>query len=254
MTSRQQQPHHPTASAARGASWSAVAEMPEPSGIGDTAVERPTATAAPLREIPAGSFGSNIHLAACLALVAFTFSSCGKNEAPIAIEAVKPAPVVSEAKIDAAINEALSTPQTSPEAEKADSLLQKAEGVLNRHASKNAEELLNVPEVHESLKICLQKLAQDKALQNQINTSVQLAAQMKGLSAEAGSVGLDLNVKGYDAARKSRMLQAVLSEDPRQIVRFLSEEIGEATPELSFGGVERASNGVSIKETPLPPK
>jgi hypothetical protein len=48
------------------------------------------------------------------------------------------------------------------------------------------------------------------------------------------------------------MVQAVISEDPKQIVRFLTEEIGEAVPELTLGGADRASNGVKIKETPAP--
>jgi hypothetical protein len=65
-------------------------------------------------------------------------------------------------------------------------------------------------------------------------------------------VGLDLDIKGYDRSRKSRMIQAVMSEDPKQIVRFLTEEIGEATAELTYGGAQRASNGVAIKETPPP--
>jgi len=49
------------------------------------------------------------------------------------------------------------------------------------------------------------------------------------------------------------MLQAVMSEDPRQIVRFITEEVGEAAPELTLGGADRASNGVAIKQIPPPP-
>jgi hypothetical protein len=46
------------------------------------------------------------------------------------------------------------------------------------------------------------------------------------------------------------MLQAALSEDPQQLVAFLVGEIGEAAPDLSFGGMERAPNGVSIVPNP----
>ena len=130
----------------------------------------------------------------------------------------------------------------------------RAEDILARYPEKNAAELLNLPEVNEALKVGLTRLSKDKRLQDQINNSAAMVAKMQGLSGEPGTVGLDLDIKGYDHARKSRMLQAVLSEDPKQIVRFVTEEVGEAAPELTYGGVQRASNGVAIKETPPPTK
>jgi hypothetical protein len=188
-----------------------------------------------------------------IALLAIALISCGKKEAPKTIvEAPKPA-AVSDAKIEAAIADALTPAEPSKSDEQA-GLEAQAEDILSKHPNKNGLELLGVPEVQEALKAGLTKLSKDKTLQNQINQSVALAAKMKGLSGEPGTVGLDLDVKGYDHARKSRMIQAVMSEDPKQIVRFLSEEIGEATPELSYGGAQRASNGVSLRETPPPAK
>ncbi|MCX6857989.1 MAG: hypothetical protein NTV80_24140 [Verrucomicrobia bacterium] len=191
-----------------------------------------------------------------VALLAFALISCGKKEAPKpTVEAPKPA-AVSEAKIDAAIADAL-TPAAPTAPSKSDlqaGLEAQAEDILAKHPNKNGQDLLGVPELQEALKAGLTKLSKDKNLQNQINQSVSLAAKMKGLSGEPGTVGLDLDLKGYDHARKSRMVQAVISEDPKQIVRFLTEEIGEAAPELSFGGAPRASNGVALKETPLPAK
>jgi hypothetical protein len=182
-------------------------------------------------------------------------AACGKKEpAKPTAEAPKPA-AVSDAKIDAAIVEALA-PTEAPAPSKSDvqaGLEALAEDLLAKYPHKNAVELLNVPEVNEALKAGLTKLGKDKKLQEQINSSVALAAKMKGLSGAPGSVGLDLDIKGYDHARKSRMLQAVMSEDPKQIVGFLTQEIGEAAAELSYGGVERASNGVAIKENVTPP-
>lgn len=188
-------------------------------------------------------------VALCLSL-----ASCGKEEsAKPAADAPKPA-AVSDAKIDAAIADALtsSEPSAPTKADVEAGLEAQAEDLLSKYPNKNAAELLNVPEVNEALKAGLTKLGQDKKLQEQINNSVALAARMKGLSGEPGKVGLDLDIKGYDRSRKSRMLQAVMSEDPKLIVRFLTEEIGEATPELSYGGADRASNGVAIKETTPP--
>lgn len=193
--------------------------------------------------------------AVCASLFAFVLVSCGKKEAPkTTAEASNPV-AVSDAKIDAAVMDAL-TPSEPAAPSKSDlqaGLEAHAEDILAKYPGKNAQDLLNVPEVNEALKAGLTKLGKDKKIQDHINNSVALAAKMKGLSGEPGSVSLDLDVKGYDHSRKSRMLQAVMSEDPQQIVNFLTQEIGEAAPELSFGGAERASNGVAIKENP-PPK
>jgi len=184
-------------------------------------------------------------------LAVFMLSSCGKKDAPRSpVEAQKSA-AVSEATIDAAIAEAL-TPAAPAKSDVQSGLEAQAEDILARYPNKNAQDLLGVPEVTEALKAGLTKLSKDKRLQDQINGSVSLAAKMQGLSGAPGSVGLDLDVKNYDHARKSRMIQAVMSEDPKQIVGFLVGEIGEAAPELSYGGVVRASNGVAIKEQ-MPP-
>jgi hypothetical protein len=37
---------------------------------------------------------------------------------------------------------------------------------------------------------------------------------------------------------------------PKNIVNFLEGEIGEAVPDIAYGGVERAPNGVSIVPDP----
>lgn len=200
--------------------------------------------------------GASAYWLTFLGMVALCLSlaSCGKKEAPkTANEAPKPA-AVSDAKIDAAIADALapSEPSAPTKSDVQAGLEAQAEDILAKYPNKNAQDLLNVPEVNEALKVGLTKLSKDKKLQDQINNSVALAAKMKGLSGAPGTVGLDLDLKGYDHDRKSRMVQAVISEDPKQIVRFLTEEIGEAAPELSFGGAQRASNGVALKETPPP--
>lgn len=198
------------------------------------------------------------HLQVGMAAVLISLTvSCGKKpEAPKAGEA-PPAPPkaatttsVSDSHLDSLITEAL---EPLPD-QRQNALAEEAESIIDKYPNKTAADLLNVPEVNESLKVALTKLGQDKKLQNQINSTVELAARMKGLEGTPGSVGLDLQVQGYDRPRTSRMLQAVLSEDPKRIVRFIAEEVGEATPELSYGGVYRASNGVAIKENPPPAK
>ena len=183
--------------------------------------------------------------ASVVAAIAITLlASCGKTpEAakPAAPEAPK-ATVVSDSKIEAAITEALSAPMPA-----ASDLADGAQAILAQYPGKTATDLLNVPEVNTKLRNLLTKLGQDKPLLARINSSVDLAAQIKGLE---GAAKLDLDMKGYDKARTSRMLQAVLSEEPKQLVAFLVGEIGEAAPDISFGGMERAPNGVSIVPNP----
>lgn len=72
---------------------------------------------------------------------------------------------------------------------------------------------------------------------------------MKGLEGTPGLVGLDLDTKNYNRDQ-FRMLQAALSKDPKRIVGFLVEEIGEAAG-TCYGGKDRASNGIAIKEKPV---
>ena len=183
--------------------------------------------------------------ASVVAVIAITLlASCGKSpEAakPAAPEAPKAA-VVSDSKIEAAITEALSAPAPA-----VDDLANEAQAVLAQYPGKTAQDLLNVPEVSTKLRNLLAKLGQDKALLARINSSVDLAAQIKGLE---GAAKLDLDIKGYDKARTSRMLQAVLSEEPKQLVAYLVGEIGEAAPDISYGGLDRAPNGVSIVPNP----
>lgn len=194
-----------------------------------------------------GGHGAWLALTAALAL-----SACGKPEAtpPATEPAASVTPALSERQLDAEIGRALTPSRAEREAELAD----RAEAVLDQYPGKNVTELLNTPEVNASLRVALTKLAENKPLQDQINNTVALAAQMQGLSGAPGSSRLDLDTSNYDPARKSRLLQAVLSEDPKRLVGFLAQEIGEAVPELSFQGVERASNGIAIKANPPPAK
>lgn len=204
-----------------------------------------------------GSLTDLVSARAAVAVVAIALLvSCGKKEtaqAPVAAPAPKAA-VVSDAKIEAELAQALAEDPKNAAAAENEALADEAESILDKYPNKPAADLLNLPEVNESLKVALTKLGQDKGLQNQINSTVELAAKMKGLEGTPGSVGLDLDTKNYNRDQKSRMLQAVLSKDPKRIVGFLVEEIGEAAPELSYGGKDRASNGIAIKENQPPAK
>jgi len=186
-----------------------------------------------------------------VALVALTLASCGKKtEEPVKTPAAPAPAVVSDTRIESEIKNVLAGAAPAPVAAAPSELQREAESIIDKYPGKSAADLLNVPEVNTKLRTLLAKLAQDNALKQRIDGSVTLAAQIKGLE---GAAKLDLDIKGYDRARTSRMLQSALSEDPNQLVAFLVGEIGEAAPDLSFGGMERAPNGVSIVPNPAAP-
>ncbi len=181
-----------------------------------------------------------------LIIVAVALAACGKSPEAVkttaAPAAPKPAATVSDAKIEAEISSALTTPAT-PVSAADDALKSEADDIIANYPGKNAIELLATPEVKDKLAVAMKKLSSNPVLLKQVNSSVDLAAQIKGMD---GAAKLDLDMKGYDQARTSRMLQSVLSEDPQRIVNFLVSEIGEAAPDLSYGGLDRAPNGVAI--------
>lgn len=211
--------------------------------------------------------GVRLDRAAIIVLAAMVagLASCGRDSAsnaPAAQTSKTPGEErqVSAETIDGEIAKALAPEQSTPAgpataatARSAGSLEDEAEDILSRYPGKNAQELLNVPEVNARLASALKKLAADPQLQQVIKTTVDVAAQFKGLDGPSGSARLDLDVTKYDRPRTSRMLQAVLSEDPGQIVHFLVGEIGEATPDISYGGMQRAANGVAIVPVDQPP-
>jgi hypothetical protein len=179
-----------------------------------------------------------------LIMTALALASCGKSPeaAKTAPAPVAPKPTaVAEARIEAEISSALTPATTVSPAN--DALKSEADSIIAHYPGKNATELLNTPEVKDKLSAAMKKLSADPVLTQRVNSTVDLAAQIKGLD---GAAKLDLDMKGYDQARTSRMLQSVLSEDPQRIVNFLVSEIGEAAPDLSYGGLERAPNGVAI--------
>ena len=186
-----------------------------------------------------------------LIMTALMLASCGKT--PAAAKTASPATpkpaAVADARIEAEISSALTpAPEKTPSSAN-DALKSEADSIIAHYPGKNATELLNTPEVKDKLAVAMKKLSADPILTQRVNSTVDLAAQIKGLD---GAAKLDLDMKGYDQARTSRMLQSVLSEDPQRIVNFLVSEIGEAAPDLSYGGLERAPNGVAIVPNTLP--
>jgi hypothetical protein len=183
--------------------------------------------------------------------------SCGKpaTEAkPVAAPMTKEPKPAPAGKTEVDLTEALAMLEPEPAKETPVSELEEeALRVMNLYPDKNAEELLNVPEVNPSLVKALQGLGADPQLQAYMNSSVDLAAKFKGLDGPPGSYKLNLDVKAYNDGRTQRMLAAVLSEKPGQVVQFLVEELGEASFEFTFTGADKTSNGISLDPAPTPP-
>jgi hypothetical protein len=203
--------------------------------------------------------------AAGLLLSIAALVSCSKNEDPKPAAPV-PAPStqapspsdmkVADSELDEQISKVFSpaadqTPSAFPAVTTDLAIL--AQDIMEKYPDKNAEELLGVPEVKDKLGNALKKLAADKELQNLVNGSVHLAAQIKGLEGPPGAHAMNLDLKTYDKPRTARMLQSVLSEDPKRVVSFLVQELGEAAVDLSYGGLEKSLNGISIVPNPSPP-
>jgi hypothetical protein len=201
-----------------------------------------------------------------LIAVALALTSCGKKQeepkvaapVPTPPPVVAPAPVVSDAKIEEEISKAFDTKEPLPDPKMSalpvdDAFADEVDDIMAKYPGKDATELLNVPEVNSKLKTALTKLAQDKALQQRVNSSVDLAAAIMGLDGGPGAHRMNLDLKSYDKPRTAKMLQAVVSEDPRRVVDYLVGELGEASVDLSYGGKDKAGNGISLVPNPSPP-
>jgi type VI protein secretion system component VasK len=184
--------------------------------------------------------------------------ACGKKAptAPVAQQETLIAPKQtpqSKARLDAELLAALAPTPAEAATVGGTDLTKEAELVMAKYPEKNAQDLLNVPEVNPKLAEALKGLAADPQLQAAINKSVDLAAYFKGLSGPPGAFKLNLDVKVYDRARTQRMLTSVLSGKPKPVVQFLVDELGEASFEFGFTENNKTQNGISIEPNPNPP-
>lgn len=192
------------------------------------------------------------------ALLGVAGLACGKKAGEVAGKVVE-APVVAAkskedtTRLDAELMAALAPVPGDANGSAGSDLEAEAQRVMALYPDKNAQDMLNVPEVNPKLVEALKGLAADPQLQAAINKSVDLAAYFKGLSGPPGSYKLNLDVKAYDTARTQRMLTAVLSGKPKPVVQFLVDELGEASFEFSFTEAQKATNGISLEPNPNPP-
>lgn len=200
---------------------------------------------------------STIRLALC-ALLGVVGLACEKK-ANEAVSEVPENPAVTaksntnKSELDAELMAALAPAPGDANADTENDLEVEAQRVMALYPDKNAQDMLNVPEVNPKLVEVLKGLAADPQLQAAINKSVDLAAYFKGLSGPPGSYTLNLDVKAYDSARTQRMLTAVLSGKPKPVVQFLVDELGEASFEFSFTDAQKTANGISLQPNPNPP-
>ncbi|MDB6004160.1 MAG: hypothetical protein JWR15_1147, partial [Prosthecobacter sp.] len=132
-----------------------------------------------------------------LFITTLSLASCGKTpeaakSTPVAPEAAKPA-AAADARIESEISSALAPAAPVSPAEAA--LKSEADSIIALYPGRTATELLATPEVKEKLAVAMKKLSADPVLLKRVNSTVDLAAQIKGLE---GSAKLDLDMKGYD--------------------------------------------------------
>ena len=199
--------------------------------------------------------GANALTPFFLLITAILLTACGKAPEPTSTPVAKPTPT-QPAPLTSSDTDLLAT--LNPTSDETDppeptDLELEARRIMRLYPDKNAEELLNTPEVNPKLVEALKGLAADPQLQAVINQSVDLAAHFKGLDGPPGSFQLGLDTKVYDNARTERMLSAVLSGQPRPIAQFLASELGEASFEFTFTDADKTSNGITVQRKPNPP-
>ena len=173
---------------------------------------------------------------------AAVLTSCDK---PIAQTPIKPVSTVSTVKMDSEINQALSRPAVEEE------VPAEVLAIREKYPHKNAAELLQVPEIREKLEAMAQDMATNPQFQKSVDSSVNIAASLIGLEGSSDSLKLNMDLAVYSDARTNRMLSAILAGKPKPWVDFVIGEVGEAVPDLSYGGLQKSNNGVSLE--PLSP-
>jgi hypothetical protein len=210
----------------------------------------------PPQSKPSAPFRAVVVPAVCA--LGLTLAACGKKEessaaaaTPVLEDAPAPAAPVSDADLLSALAppSAPATPAERPLSELED----RAWSIMREYPDKNAQDLLNVPEVNPSLVEALKELGNNPELQAHVNASVDLAAKFKGLEGPPGSHQLNLDVTVYDDNRTARLLAAVLSGRAAPVVNFLAEELGEASFEFAITDADKTANGISLQPAPNPP-
>ena len=186
--------------------------------------------------------------------VALMLTGCGKEVEKPAAKVQVEAPQPTEAKkVDTELLATLDTPEEIDGKE----LENAVEDFKREHPFTTAEEMMKLPAFTEKLGVVLRAMVKDQRLMDQMNKHVQMTADIKGVQGDSSTRQLDLNVANYTPERTDRLLGAVLSGDPKRVIEFVRTELDEASVEFSLApGLERASNGMTIKrvDPPPPPK
>lgn len=174
-------------------------------------------------------------------------SACDKT----APKAKSVSPSTAAYKSLPALSEATKEAQSTPAVE--NDIAAEVTALRDKYPFKNAEELLQVPEVKEKLEEMGREMAAHAEFQKRVDQTVNLAASLIGLDGSPDSLKLNMDFTVYSDARTNRMLSAILPGKPQPWVDFVIGEVGEAVPDLSYGGLQKSNNGVSIGPLTSPP-
>lgn len=125
------------------------------------------------------------------------------------------------------------------------------------HPGMSLMELATDPALKPKLQSLMQEMMTKPELGKQFGEAIELIMKVKGFKPEPGTnVSLNMMSDGFlnTESQAERFLGAVLSHDPKALAQFFADVVNEASVEMALDpGAEKTSNGVSVREGPLPP-
>jgi hypothetical protein len=163
-------------------------------------------------------------------------------------------PVVRAASSDNAAYDKLATSVEKEISVEDERLEKQVDDLLREHPGLNAQQLLGVPEVTESLRDFLQHLAKDPELQKKMNSSVAFTAEMRDLRETNENLHFSMDLSGYSSDRTRRLLTSLLSHNPDRVVDFFEKETSEAAAEFAVDpSTPKSLNGITVEARPKAP-
>jgi RNA polymerase sigma factor (sigma-70 family) len=138
--------------------------------------------------------------------------------------------------------------------------LQNARSLVDEHRAAHPGvsliELAKDPALTPKLQALMQDMMTKPELGKQFGEAMQLIMKVRGITPSPGA-NISLNMgEGFlnTESQAERYLGAVLSNDAQALAQLFADVVTEAAVEMTFDpATETTSNGVSIREGPLPP-
>ena len=173
--------------------------------------------------------------------------------APVA-EAAKPKPSPKRA-MPKFSDEEMSEQLFGKDSDKLSAARKAVDEHMAQHPGKTLRELALDPALSGRMATLMATMSQSPDEFKGLAEAAEFAMQMKGLK-PGPQVGLNLSINDIvnTESQAERYLGAVLTDDAHALSDLFSDIVNEASVELAIDpGAEKTSNGVSVREGPLPP-